>query len=247
MIERTVDRVLAMQPAGAFAPSREQLLEQYEAGEARQRMLQEIIQRELFSRRARELGLDREASFQQTRSFLETELLAGQFLSRELAKIQPTDVDLEAFYQAYESEYRQPESASIVVLPLGKDQPSDEVLSQIETADDFRQLAREASETGQTVSERIIRGQPHPRFGETAALFDLQEGEWMTTPVGSGESRSLVLVETKTPATTPPLAEIRPVIEADYRRRKREELTEHLSSDLMSRYDVEIITDAKND
>ena len=98
MIERTVDRVLALQQDSPFQPSREQLLKQYESGAARQRMLQQILQRELFSRRARELNIDREDSFRQTREFLATELLAGQFLSRELAKIQPTDVDLESFY-----------------------------------------------------------------------------------------------------------------------------------------------------
>jgi len=95
MIENHVDRVLAMQPEGGFPAGREQLLKQYQSADMRERMLQEIIQRELFSRRARELKIDQEESFRQTREFLQTELLASRFLARELATIQPSDVDVE--------------------------------------------------------------------------------------------------------------------------------------------------------
>jgi peptidyl-prolyl cis-trans isomerase C len=240
-IERTIDRVLAMQPAGAFPLSREQLLKQYESGEARQGVLQEVLQRELFSRRARELAIDRENSFQQTREFLEAELLASQFLSRELAKIQPTDVDVESFYAAQKSKYHQPESASVIVLPLQSDQSVDEVLAGVASPDDFRKLADAANGDADVVPVRIIKGQPHPRLGETAVFFDLAEGEWTKAPVEAGDERLLVLLESKAPATTPPLDQIRFRVESDYRQRKQQELMQKLSADLMSRYDVKIV------
>lgn len=239
MIERTVDRVLAMQSESPFLPSREQLLKQYESGEARQRMLQEILQRELFSRRARELEIDREPSYQETREFLETELLAGQFLSRELAKIQPTDVDIESFYAANKADYRQPETASIIALPLKDDQTAEDVLSRITTADQFKEAAK--GDADQPAVVRLVKEQPHPRFEDTSAIFALTEGEWTKTPIEAGDQKVLVLVESKTAAATPPLDQIRFRVESDYRRRKQQELTQQLSADLMSRYDVKIV------
>ena len=239
MIERTVDRVLAMQPDGPFQVSREQLLKQYESPEARQRMLQETLQRELFSRRAHELEIDRESSFQQTRKFLETELLASQFLSRELAKIQATDVDIESFYEANKPNYRQSETVSVIVLPLKDDQTADEVLSGISNADDFKALAKTDDDQPEIV--RLVKGQPHSGFGDTSAIFTLSEGEWTKTPIEAGDQKVLMLVDAKTETTTPPLDQIRFRVEADYRRRKQQELTQQLSSDLMSRYDVKII------
>ena len=239
MIERTIDRVLAMQRNGPFQPSREQLLKQYESGEARQRMLQEILQRELFSRRARELEIDRESSFQQTHELLETELLAGQFLSRELAKIQPTDVDVESFYAANKTDYRQPETASVIVFPLKDDQTAEEVLSGIATADQFTEAAKGDADQPEVV--RLVKGQPHPRFTETSAIFALSEGEWTKTPMEVGDQKVLVLVDSKTAAATPPLDQVRFRVESDYRHRKQQELTQQLSADLMSRYDVKIV------
>ena len=247
MIERTVDRLLSMQPEGAFVLNREELLKQYESGEARRRMLREIVQQELFTRRARELGLDREQSFQRLREFVEAELLAGRFLARELSRIQPTNVDLEAFYQANRSDYRQPETASVVVLPLSEDQSPEEVLSQIESPDDFRNLVKEAIGPSDVGFERIVRGQTHSRLGEPDALFDLNEGHWTKEPIAFGDKRLLALVESKTPQRTPTLAEVRSIVEDDYRRRKRQELTERLFADLTARYDVEIMAEADND
>lgn len=240
-IERNVDRILAMQPEGAFPLSREQLLKQYESRDARMSLLQEIIQRELFSRRARELKLDREESFQQTREFVDNQLLASAFLSRELAKIQPTDVDIESYYTAHKSDYRQPESASVVLLPLHKDESAEDVLNKIQSAADFRKLADERNGDAEITPERIVKGQTDPRLGDTSALFELAEDEWTKTPVPSGDEKLLVLVESKTPATTPPLSEIRYRVEADYRRKKQKEFSEQLSADLMSRYHVKIV------
>ena len=91
------------------------------------------------------------------------------------------------------------------------------------------------------VPVRIVKGQPHERLGDTSGLFDLAEGQWTKAAINTGAEKLLVLVESKTPAATPPLSEIRFRVESDYRRRKQQELIEQLSADLMSRYDVKIV------
>ena len=241
LVEKTVDRLLAMQPEGQFQIGREQLLAQYQSGEARQRLLQQTIQRELFSRRARELKIDREDAFTETREFVETELLAGQFLARELAKIQATDVDLESFYAAHKNDYRQPETASVIVLPLKEDQTADDVLTGLKSADAFRKLADDANGEAELAPIRIVKGEPHFRLGDTAALFALAAGEWTKTPITAANEKLLVLIGSKTAASTPPLTQVRLRVAADYRRRKQQELTEQLGAELMSRYDVRIV------
>ena len=241
MIERTVDRLLAMQLDAGRLLDRDLLLKQYESGAARQEMLHEVIQRELFSRRARELKLDRQDSFRKIQEFLETDLLASRFLSTELGKIQPTDVDIESYYNSHTADYRQPETAEVVILPISADESDGDVLAGIETPDDFRAAANAAA--GNTILPKtvITRGEPHPGLGDTSAIFELSEGEWTTTPVRFENETLLVLVDKKSPASTPALLEIRFRVETDYRRRKRQELMQQLTTDLMSRYDVEIV------
>ncbi|MCH5378165.1 MAG: hypothetical protein JJ992_29770, partial [Planctomycetes bacterium] len=114
MIERRVDEMLAVQGAAGDETLRKQILEQFSRPAMRQQLFQELLQRELFTRRARELHLDRDEEFQQARESLEAGLLANRFLAREMEKIQPTDVDIQAFYQLNQNAYRQPETAQVL-------------------------------------------------------------------------------------------------------------------------------------
>ncbi len=239
MIERTVERLLSMQPDDAYGVTRERLLQHYSSGEARQQMLQEILQRELFSRRARELELDRQADFVRSREFLETELLANRFLANQLEQIQPTDVDIESYYAAHQANYHRPETAVVIPLPVEADQV-EQLLDKISSAEDFRQLAEEADDPNQSTPIPITRGQQHPILGDTTALFELDVGGWTESPVQGPSASFLVLVDSKSPARTPPLDEVRFRVEADYRARKRQELTQGIFEDLTARYEVRI-------
>jgi len=241
MIEKRVDRLLKMQPGGAPAPSRKQLLTQYESAAARQQLLRDMLERELFTRRARELKIDREDAFTEAREWLESELLASQFLARELGKIVPTEVDLESFYKANQTIYQQPATATVVILPVESDQKADEVLAKITSAAAFRQRATEANGESGNEALRIVEGEPHARLGDIAALFKLSSGQWTKKPLTVEGEQFLVLLESKTPAATPSLAQIRFSVETDYRRRKQQELRQQLSADLMQRYDVKVV------
>jgi len=240
MIENHIDRILDMQSESEFRVSREQLLQQYQSADMRQRMLQEIIQRELFSRRARELKIDQEESYRQAREFLQTELLAGRFLARELAAVQPSDVDVESFYRARQTDYRQPATATVLTLPAQADPDAETGIRQIQSAEEFRKQAEQTAGDAGLVPLRVVQGQPHPRLGETSALFDLEAGEWTSAPVEAGEEKLWILLQSKTAASIPPLSRIRARVEEDYRRIKRQEITQKLSADLMTRYQVRI-------
>jgi hypothetical protein len=89
----------------------------------------------------------------------------------------------------------------------------------------------------------VVRDRSHPQLGDTQALFDLGPGKWTTEPHVNGDDRYLVLVEGKTAPRTPPLSEVRSRVELDYVSRKRQELSNRLFADLMSRYDVKIVAE----
>jgi Uma2 family endonuclease len=224
---------------------RQQLLQEFARPETRRQLFDELLQTELFTRRARELGLDREPEYVAARQAVEDSLLASRFQARELAKIQPTDVDLEAFYKLGESLYRQPETLTVRSEELQPDEQAAAVLDGIQSADDFRQWQRKrrgepAPDEGVSPPETLVRGQPDPRLGNADALFALDAGTWTKEPHEHDGRRFLVLLEGKTPARTPPLDEIRDRVRADYVARKREELSRRLADELMQRYRVKL-------
>jgi len=245
LIERRVDQMLAMQGAAGNEAVRQQLLGQFARPEMRQQLFQELLQTELFTRRARELGLDKDPEYVAARQALEDNLLAARFQMRELAKIQPTDVDLEALYKANETEYRAPEQLTAWIEELKPDDKAAEILAGVKSADDFRQwLKKHRGETppggAEPTPEALVRGIPDPRLGSTDALFNLEPGQWTKEPVVHEQRQFLVLVEAKSPARTPPLDEIRDRVRADYVARKREELSRRLADELMQRYQVKL-------
>jgi hypothetical protein len=84
-------------------------------------------------------------------------------------------------------------------------------------------------------------------LGNVEPLFELSDGEWTKEPHIHRETRHLVLVEKKTHARTPPLPEVRGRVQADYTAVKRQELSDQLLRDLMTRYDVRIVPPESED
>ena len=256
MIERRVDRMLAMQGGPADASAREAILRQLSSPQTRQQLLQEMLQTELSCRRARELKLDREAEYLQARDQMIDTLLANHFLARQLKDVRPTAVDLEAHYTANRKQYQQPESIDVVSIKLEPDEDPAKLAGQINSADDFRKLAGQRPQGGDTeaagdkppASRRVVRGGADPLLGDTQALFELAQDQWTKEPhTGAGDEKYLVLVQRKTAARIPPLGEIEPQVRAEYSARKQRELTEQLFRDLMTRYDVRLVEPARPD
>ena len=244
LIERTVDRALALQPRGGLEVQREALLKQYQSREARQQMLQRLLERELFSRRARELKLDREDDFAADRQVLETELLANRLVSRELEKIQPTDVDIESFFAAQQDAYREPETATVTALKSASAAAAAAQLKQINSGDDFRRLVEASAQQEAERTFTLSRGRSHPELGDVSTVFELEVGAWTKSPVVGRAGTWLALLQSKTPGRVPDLTEIRLRVAADYRMRKQQELLRGLLAELMDRYDVRILDSA---
>jgi peptidyl-prolyl cis-trans isomerase C len=246
MIERRVDRILAMQGVPGDEAARQAVLRQFNSPQARRQILQELLQTELFCRRARDLKLDREEDFLQARRQLEQDLLASRFLAGQLEKIRPTDVDLQSYYKANPDRYQEPESAEVRTMALDGEEDAAALLAKVSSADDFRKLAAKRGSTvaapGESPPPRVVvRGRFDPLLGDVEPVFALGEGEWANEEHVNGGQKYLVLVEKKTPARIPPFAEVRPRVEADYARIKQQELTEELFRDLLTRYEVRIV------
>lgn len=247
MLERQVDEMLALQGQAGNEAARQQLLQEAARPELRRQVLLQWLRTELFTRRARELGLDKDEEFRAQRQSLEERLLASRFETRELGKIEPTDVDLESFLKAQEERYRQPESLQVVLEPLQPDEKPQALLEKIKSAEDFKKFVAERhpgdAGAAATAPQTLVRGSPHPQLGNADALFALEAGRWTTEPIVHNEKRYLVLVDSKQPARVPALDEIRPQVQADYVARKRQELSQKLLDDLMLRYQVKITED----
>jgi hypothetical protein len=208
-------------------------------------LLQEILRVELLARRARETGIDKDDAFKDALRRAEENLLASRYMDKELSAIRPTEVDLQAYYSANKDSYRQPESASVTALSLKADEEPAKALEGITGVEEFRKRSKERTKEGQSERLEVIRGKAHPVLGAIDDVFELGEGSWKDKPYGKGNEKFLLLVEKKTAERIPEYDEVRQAILHAYVSRKRAELSESLSRDLMKRYDVKILDEAK--
>ena len=232
MLERRVDQMMSIQ-GSSDADARKAILKQLNTPQARNDLLQEILRTELLARRARETGLEKAPSFRDALQGAESSLLASRYLEQELSQIQPTQVDLESYYEANKRQYEEPERAKVRILERKeKEEPP-----AIDNAEAFDKGAE----------REIVRGQSDGLLGETEKLFGLEQGGWTKKPIVRGEKRFWVFLEKKFPARTPPMEEIQGRVARDYVSRKRAELSQKLTRDLMSRYDVRILSNGKSE
>ncbi len=153
LAERRVDSMLAMQGAAGDEHRRQAILQQLSTPAARRQLLQELLQTELFCRRARELKLDQDDEFRQVRDQAEQSLLAERFLAKELGKIEPTEVDLESYYKANASRYAEKKT--------GRTPPLEEISAQVR-ADYVARKQQEAEEklSGDLMARYQVRIMP---------------------------------------------------------------------------------------
>jgi tetratricopeptide (TPR) repeat protein len=144
LAERRVDGMLAMQGAAGDEHRRQAILQQLSTPAARRQLLQELLQTELFCRRARELKLDQDDEFRHVRDQAEQSLLAERFLAKELGKIEPTEVDLESYYKANTSRYTEKKT--------GRTPPLEEISTQVRA--DY--MARKQQEAGEKLSGDLM-------------------------------------------------------------------------------------------
>ena len=186
LIERRVDQMLAVQGAPANEAARQTVLRELSAPAVRNQLFQELLQRELFTRRARELKLDRDDEFLAAQQALSEDLLARRFQDRELGQVKPTETDLTAFHQAHPELFRQPESLRVTYFKLRADEQPAAVLKDVKSAEDFSKLAGAAR---RPTADR--RSPPAPRRSSAASRIR----NWATRtacsrwPQGSGPKR----------------------------------------------------------
>lgn len=245
MVEEHVDQMLAAKGLSGDRLRRQMALRQASSPNVRARILHDLVEKEIFLRRARELKLDRDKDFLAAREQATQALLLQKLQAHELKLAAPTDAAMEAFYKEHQADYRQPDKLDVLGIRVADGKAAAALLEKIKSADDFRKLAQEIRQSGSpngqvTFVRSLFRGQPDPVLGETDALFAMSEGQWTKEPITRGSNTLLVLVETKTAARTPSFAEVKQYVQDRYIQQKKSQALEKLFRELAARYDVDV-------
>jgi hypothetical protein len=207
------------------------------------------VREEVLYREALAVGLDRNDVVVRRRMVQKMELL-----SQDLATLaDPTDQELQEFFQERQEEYRFPPRISFSHVYFNSDrrgasaeEDARHILAGLRAATPPPQRAPERGDRFMLQHDYARRSPLEvqqafgARFAET--LFDLELG-WHG-PVASGYGLHLVYIGERVEGRIPEYEEIRDQLVMDYNRMRRDRANELLYQGLVSGYEVEIDEDA---
>jgi parvulin-like peptidyl-prolyl isomerase len=196
-----------------------------------------------LERQAKALGLDADDAVIRNMLVHNMRLLLSTRGERE-----PTDEELEAFYQRERSRFARPtrisgwhvffskdlqESSAVAAAHAAKNELDAEPLETVEAVG-----LGDVSPSGAHFEGQLAR-QLASRFGRefAEAAQSLPEGQW-SDPIKTPFGAHLLLVEERTEPRTPPLSEIRARVAAVYKSNQRKKRLAAAMEELRARYEV---------
>ena len=239
-IDRQLEQMAAFLPEDQRNQQKESLLKQFSTDEARMQVLNQWLTEEMLYRRARESKIAEDPEVRDIVRDMERKILAQQVLARDVeAKIQITPGDVQTYYEANKTHYRQPERLRAEYVLCDSEADAQQLIDALNAGKTLADAA------GNRVKEGAIergRGLPEavlPPEG-VEALFALKAEDHSAAPIAAGRKFGVFVVHEKTPETQRTLDDVKQEVYATLRRQKQQEMQTRLLDELKQKYDVAI-------
>jgi len=208
-------------------------------------LVNDRVREEVYFREAIAMGLDKDDTVIRRRLRQKME-----FMSEDIATLaEPTDADLNAYFQAHADSFRVPPQFTFRQVYLNPEKHGTNL------AHDAAQLLAQLNQSGSnadlaTLGDAFLLDQPFTAmpasevaklFGDkfAAQLADLPTGQWQG-PVRSGYGAHLVMVSERSEARLPTLSEVREPVRQAWSEARRLELNESFYQKLLKHYTVTV-------
>jgi hypothetical protein len=202
------------------------------------------VREEVLYREALAMGLDRDDQIIRRRMVQKLELMTDDLV----AQIQPTEAELQAFFQENVDDYLIPERRSFTHVYFNVDQRGETAVEAAERTLAELRSTPTASVRPWELGDRFMLQYDYPlqsrleagrAFGQrfAAALFELELGGW-NGPIGSGYGLHLVRVSVVQEAEVPEFVRVRDQVLNDYGRSIQERTSEAMYESVLDQYEV---------
>lgn len=210
-------------------------------------LIEEQIRDEVLTREAQRLGLDRDDTVIRRRLRQKIEIITEE----AAASVQPTDAQLQNYLNLHPENFRGESRTAFTQIFLDPSKRGDRLYADAKVLlDRLRADERRPTSTNwQKLGDQLFMlKQEYPLSGEreiatifgadfASSLLDLKTGEW-SGPVRSGYGLHLVRVSASEAAGSVALADIRPVVEREWRNAQRKAGAEAQYQQLRAGYKI---------
>ena len=215
---------------------------QFNTEEGKKRLLEDLVNQELFYLEAKEGNLHNDENFKAEMNKIEENMLKQYAINKILTSIQLTEEEVSNFYEANKEKFIKPESASAKHILVDNEDKATELLNKITNNEiTFEEAAREHSTCPSKDADGDLgtfpRGQMVPEFEE--AVFTMDKGE-VRGPVQTQFGFHLIKLDDRVEGGQSELDEVKEEIAKSLMYQKQNEVYSSKINDLKTKF-VDIV------
>ena len=232
-----VDKVIASLP--------EAFRSQYLMPGGKKRLVEYLVDMEALYQEAKNKGLDKDPDVAFKLKFAGKQLLSAEFLQKQLEAIsEPTEAEIEKFYEDNKDMFKRPEQARVRHILVGSREEAEKIKKELEGGADFAKLASEKSRDVSRVRGGelgwIGKGQTTPAFDQAIFTAPLNKPTIVETQFGF----HVIEILDRRAEGYRDLAEVKDEIVNNLTGMKNQEKYKELVDSLRKKYNAEIFEDA---
>ncbi|WDV44853.1 peptidylprolyl isomerase [Clostridiaceae bacterium M8S5] len=214
---------------------------QFNNEEGKKKLLDELINQEMFYLDAKEQGLDQEEAFKMELQHAKENILKQMAIKQLLDSIEVSDEEVKEYYEANKEQFVSEESVKASHILVKDEEVAKELLAKLKEGSSFEEVAKESSECpskaqGGSLGE-FTRGKMVPEFEEAA--FKLAIGE-LSDLVKTQFGYHIIKVTDKKEAGTKKFDEVQSQIKNQLLAMKQNKEYLNKTNSLRSKYKFEV-------
>ncbi len=216
--------------------------------DGKKKILDEVVNFELFAQAARKDGIDREPTIKTRLDYEQTQYLAKEYFRRLQSKTPPvSEDDLKAYYNSHLAEFTPPEELQARHILMKTEAQANKLIDQLKSGADFSEMAKKnsidpaASKGGKLElmdgKDWLPRGSFEKSFEHI--LFKIPKGQ-IGGPVKTQFGWHILKVEDKRQPATPAYVQVRGMIKSRLENERAAKLHNDVSDQLKQQIPVSI-------
>ncbi|MFX0549706.1 peptidylprolyl isomerase [Hathewaya histolytica] len=219
-----------------------QVAMQFYSPEGKERLLEELINQELFYAEALDKNFAEEEEFKNEVERIKKNTLKQYALRKVLAEAKVTEEEAEEFYNSHKESYSKPEEVRASHILVDTEEKANEILKDIKEGKSFEDAAKEnskcpSSSVGGDLGA-FAKGRMVPEFEEAA--FKMEIGD-ISEAVKTQFGYHIIKLTEKTPAGVAPFEEVKSQVYNAVLGMKQQEKYMDKAKQLREKFNVEIV------
>jgi peptidyl-prolyl cis-trans isomerase C len=227
--------------------------EQFNSPQGKKRLLDGVVEENLFYREAKARGLDKQDDYVDEMGNIKRNILVKAYFDEMMEERSvPTEDEIAAYYEEHKDDFSYNEYARARHILVATEAEARRIYSRLAEGADFAALARKYSidpmsrENGGLIAQVILPQQGVQGLGQvpefTKACFSLDIGE-ASQPVKTAKGYHIIKVEERGTHYIMPLEEARDDVVSRLSIEKRQDVQADLLAELKNKYEVVYVTD----